>query len=261
MENFVTRILHLPPVVSEHGAALDNLLLYVHILMFALFIGWSAFFIYTIFRFSQKRNPKADYHGVKSHLTNYLEVAVAVIEAVLLVGFALPLWARGTSASKYPAEKDSTVIRVIGRQFNWMARYPGPDGVFGKGDIKFVTGENPLGVDASDPHSKDDVLVQSSEIYVPLGKPVIAHISSLDVFHCFAIKPMRVTQDAIPGLMIPVWFKPTQLGTYQINCAQLCGNGHSSMRGLFHVVTQEEFDAWLKKQPKMGAGAAANSYE
>ena len=91
MENFVTRILHLPPVVSEHGAALDNLLLYVHILMFALFIGWSAFFIYIIFRFSQKRNPKADYHGVKNHLTNYLEVAVAIIEAVLLVGFALPL--------------------------------------------------------------------------------------------------------------------------------------------------------------------------
>jgi len=92
-----------------------------------------------------------------------------------------------------------------------------------------------------------------------VDKPVIVHLSSLDVIHCFAIKPMRVTQDAIPGLSIPVWFKPTVLGTYQINCAQLCGIGHSKMQGLFHVVSQDDYAAWLKKQAKSGGGAA--SYE
>jgi cytochrome c oxidase subunit 2 len=259
METFVTQILHLPPVVAEHGTALDNLMLYVHLLMFLLLVGWSLFFGYTIYRFRQSKHPKADYHGVRSHASSYLEAAVALVEAVLLIGFAVPLWARGATASNFPAEKDATVVRVIGRQFNWIARYPGPDGVFGKGDPRLVSSENPLGVDPNDPKGKDDVVVQNSEMYVPLGKPVIAYIGSLDVIHCFAVKPMRVTQDAIPGLSIPVWFKPTQTGSYQINCAQLCGNGHSTMRGLLHVVKPEEFDAWIKKQAKSGAGGA--SYE
>lgn len=259
METFATKILHLPPVVSRHGPGLDNLMLYVHVLMFALLVGWSLFFLYTLYRFRATKQPKADHFGVRSHLSNYLEIGVALIEAVLLIGFAVPLWARAASVNKFPSEKEATVIRVIGRQFNWIARYPGPDGVFGKGDPRLVTTENPLGVDPKDPHTKDDILAEGSEIYVPLGKPVIAHITSLDVIHCFAIKPMRVTQDAIPGLSIPVWFDPTALGTFQINCAQLCGNGHSNMRGLFKVVTPEEYAAWLKKKGSASSGAA--SYE
>jgi cytochrome c oxidase subunit 2 len=259
MENFVTKILHLPPVAAEHGPGLDNLMFYVHLLMFALLVGWSVFFVYTIYRFRQRKNPKANHYGVRTHASTYLEAAVALVEAVLLIGFAVPLWARAASASNFPAEKDAVVVRVIGRQFNWVARYPGPDRVFGKGDPRLVTAENPLGTDPNDPNGKDDVVVQNSEMYVPLGKPVIAHIGALDVIHSFAVKPLRIAQDAIPGLSIPIWFKPTVPGSYQINCAQLCGNGHSTMRGLLHVVPPEEFDAWLKKQAKSGGGAA--SYE
>lgn len=259
MEQFIIKILHLPPNAAEHGPALDSLLFYIHLLMFVLFVGWSAFFLYTVWRFRQRRQAKADYHGVQSHASSYLEGAVAVVEGVLLVAFAIPLWARGASLANFPPEKDSTVVRVIGRQFNWLARYPGADGVFGKGDPKLLTPDNPLGVDPNDPQGKDDLLLQSSEVVVPVNKPVIAHISSLDVIHCFAVKPMRVTQDAIPGLSIPVWFTPTQVGTYQITCAQLCGNGHSSMRGLLRVLSAPDYEAWFKEKSKAPAGPV--SYE
>lgn len=259
METFITKLLHLPPVYSEHGQQVDTLLLYVHLLMFALFIGWSIFFLYTLWRFRIRRQPKADPAGVQGHMSSYLEAGVAAIEAFLLIGFAIPIWARGASVGNFPAEKDATVVRVIGRQFNWMARYPGPDGVFGKGDVKFVTAQNPLGIDPSDPAGKDDVVLESSEVVVPVDKPVIAHISSLDVIHSFSVKPLRITQDAIPGMSNPVWFKPTKPSTNQITCAQLCGNGHSQMRGLVKVLSRADYDAWLKEKYKVKAGPV--SYE
>lgn len=254
METYITKLLHLPPLYSEHGAEVDRLLLYVHVLMFALFIGWSIFFLYTLWRFRIRKNPAADPVGVKSHASSYLEVGVAAIEAFLLIGFAVPIWARGAAAGNFPAEKDATVIRVIGRQFNWMARYPGPDGVFGKGDAQYVSTQNPLGTDPNDPAGKDDVVLESNEVVVPVDKPVIAHISSLDVIHSFSVKTMRLTQDAIPGLSNPVWFKPTKPCTNQITCAQLCGNGHSQMRGLLKVLSRADYDAWLKEKYKAKAG-------
>lgn len=244
-----------PLIASEHGAGLDALTWYIHILMAALFVGWGLYFIYVLVRFRQSASPKADHTGVRSHFSTYVEVAVAVVEAALLIGFAVPLWAR--SVEKFPAEKESVVIRVTGRQFNWIARYPGKDGVFGKQDVKFVTGTNGLGVDFTDPAAKDDVSVQSSEVVVPVGTNVIIHLSSMDVIHSFKVFPMRVNQDAIPGMSVPVHFKPTKLGEYPINCAQLCGVGHSSMKGVLKVVAPAEFDAWLAKS----SGAAAGGFD
>ena len=120
--------------------------------------------------------------------------------------------------------------------------------------MNFVNSTNTFGVDPNDPKGKDDVVVMH-EMHVPVNKPVIAYVSSKDVIHSFKIIAMRVTQDAIPGMRIPVWFKPTQVGRYQINCAQLCGNSHSAMfAGSLVVQTQEEFDQWLAKQPTAGAG-------
>ena len=110
-----------------------------------------------------------------------------------------------------------------------------------------VSGENPLGVDTSDPNGKDDVVV-INDLVVPVDRDLIIDIMSLDVIHCFAIKPMRVTQDAIPGMRIPVWFKAVREGNYMIQCAQLCGNSHYAMRGNFSVVNQDDFDVWLAER-------------
>src|SRR6202040_3774558 len=140
--------------------------------------------------------------------------------------------------------------------------YSGKDGKFGGQDMRLVKQDNLFGVDPTDPNGKDDVQTLN-EIHVPLvagadgqNKPVIIYVSSKDVIHSFKVIAMRVTQDAIPGMRIPIWFQPTKVGRYQINCAQLCGNAHSAMSsGILVVESPEAFDAWLAKQ---GTGPAAS---
>jgi cytochrome c oxidase subunit 2 len=249
MREWFAKLLGMPPLASENGRDVDNLIIYVHWLMLALFIGWIIYFAYAVWRFSASRNPKADYVGVRNHASSYIELAVAGVEAVLLIFIAVPLWAK--AVDKFPAAKDSTVIQVVAQQFAWNARYAGPDGIFGRQDMKFVAMDNVFGVDPSDPNGKDDIQVLN-EIHVPVNKPVIIYLSSKDVIHSLKIIAMRVCQDAIPGLRIPVWFTPTQIGRFQINCAQLCGSGHASMTGGFLTVeSQTDFDKWLNsKTPK-----------
>jgi cytochrome c oxidase subunit 2 len=257
----MSKLLGLPVLASEHGAQVDKLIIYVHWLMIVLFVGWLAYFAYTLFRFHHSRNPKADYIGVRNHASNYIEGAVALVEGILLVAVAVPFWAR--AVDKFPKESESTRIQVVAQQFAWNVRYPGKDGVFGRQDMHYVAETNVFGVDPKDEHGKDDVQTLN-EIHVPLvkspdgnTKPVIIYISSRDVIHSFKIIAMRVCQDAIPGMRIPIWFRPTQEGRYQINCAQLCGNGHSGMAGGFLIVeSQAAFDKWLAS--KVGA---ATSFE
>src|SRR5437773_3393962 len=167
------KLLNLPFLASEHGKHVDDLIVYVHALMGALFVGWLAYFLFTIFRFRQSKHPKADYVGVKSHVSNYLEAGVALVEAILLIGFAVPLWAK--VVSQPPSEKDSTVIHVLAKQFNWNAHYAGVDGIMGKQDPALSTSSDPFGIDRKkDPNAKDDVAVQTI-IVVPVNKTVVAH--------------------------------------------------------------------------------------
>jgi len=245
----------LPVAASAHAAEVDHTMVLVHILMAVLFVGWIAFFLFALFRFRKGRNPVADYAGVKSHTSTYLEVAVAIAEAVLLVGFSIPLWAKRVDA--FPPEDGATVVRVVGEQFAWNVHYPGPDGKFGKTDIKLIDLQtNPLGLDRSDPDAKDDITTVN-QLHLPVGKPAIVKLSSKDVIHSFNLTEFRVKQDAIPGLVIPLWFMPTittddmraKLGeddfVYEIACAQLCGLGHYSMRGYVTIDTPEQYQAWI----------------
>src|ERR1019366_3239701 len=109
--------LKMPELASKHGADVDKLIIYIHWLMIALFVGWIVYFFYAIYRFHHKRNPKADYVGVKSHASSYDEVAVAAVEGVILICLAIPLWAR--AVDEFPAEKDSTVVQIVAQQFGW----------------------------------------------------------------------------------------------------------------------------------------------
>jgi len=249
---FFSKLLFLPEVASAHGKGLDELLIYVHLLMAALFVGWLAFFVVAVFKHRKSANPKADYVGARSHFSTYAEIGVAAIEGLLLLGFAVPLWAN--SVDRFPEEKDATVIQIMGQQFAWNAHYAGPDNKWGKQDVKFASSTNPFGLDSGDAGAKDDITCLREKFLVPVGKEVICKISSMDVIHCFKLPTMRVTQDAIPGMSIPVHFKPTKVGDYTITCAQLCGNLHSTMRGEFKVVEQAEFDKWFAEKAKAGGG-------
>lgn len=250
--------LGLPEVASSHGAALDQINVYVHWLMLVLFIGWGAFFLYLLVRFRRGRNPRADYAGVQTKAPKWLEGGVALVEAILLVAFSIPLWSERVDA--FPAEGESTVVRVVGEQFAWNVHYPGPDGVFGATRVELVDTEtNPLGLNREDPAAADDVTTINN-LYLPVDKPVIVQLSSKDVIHSFMLNEMRVKQDAIPGVMIPVHFVPTvttaemrehrddDTANYEIACAQLCGLGHFRMRGFLHILPQDEFDSWIDEQ-------------
>jgi cytochrome c oxidase subunit 2 len=240
------KLLGLPEVASAHGNKVNDFIVYVHWLMIVLFVGWLIYFLFTLYHFRRSRTPKANYFGVRHHGSTYLEAAVVAVEAFLLLFLAVPLW--GRVVGEFPKESESTVIQIVAQQFAWNARYAGPDGEFGAQDMKFVSNDNLFGVDPSDPKGKDDVQVLN-EIHVPVDKPVICNVSSKDVIHSFRIMAMRATQDAIPGMRIPVWFKPTKIGTYQIYCAQLCGNGHASMAGGRLVVeSEQDFKRWLAKK-------------
>ena len=235
----------MPIDVSEHGKALDQLNIIVHWLMLLLFVGWTLYFIYVIFRFRQSRQPRADYHGTKSHFGTYVEVGVIIAEIVLLAGFSIPLWSQWTD--EFPPEEESVIVRVVAEQFAWNFHYSGPDGVFGDTLPELIDVEtNPLGLDREDPNAKDDVIVK--RLYLPVDQPVITHLTSKDVIHSFGIPAMRVKQDIIPGSSIPVTFKPIETGKFLIACSQLCGVSHFSMRGFIEVLTQEEFAQWMQKE-------------
>jgi cytochrome c oxidase subunit II len=241
----INELLGQPPNVSAHGYQIDHILEFCHWFMGALFLGWSAYFAYVLIRFHQSRHPKADHEGVRSGISTHLEFAVVLIEAVLLVGFAVPLWAK--RVNEFPDTKDAILVHAVGQQFNWTFHLPGPDGVFGKRNADLVTPSNPLGRDPSDPAGKDDLVVLG-ELHVPVNRSVIIEVSSKDVIHNFALPSMRIAQDAIPGSIIPMWFKPLKTGTYEVVCGQLCGLGHYSMKGSLVVDTPQDYQTWLKEQ-------------
>jgi cytochrome c oxidase subunit 2 len=238
------------PNAAEHGFLIDHMLEFCHWFMLLLFVGWSAFFAFTLIRFHKSRHPKADYHGVRTHASTHLEFMVVLIEAVLLLGFAIPLW--GNRVSEFP-KKDAVTVRVVAQQFAWNFHYPGPDGVFGRQNANLISASNQLGIDPSDPASKDDITALN-EFHLPFNRNVIFQITSKDVIHSVSLHQMRIGQDAIPGTMIPMWFKPTKPGEYELICAQLCGSGHYSMRAVMKVESQEEFQAWLKETAQLSGG-------
>jgi len=267
----MTEWLGMPPLATAHGAQIDNLIGWIHIFMLILFVGWGGFFLYAIIRFRKSRNPVADYRGVTSHRSTYLEVAVVVVETVLLIGFAIALWSARVDA--LPQENEALVVQVTGEQFAWNVHYPGADRVFGRTDISLLDLQsNPLGLDRNDPAAKDDITTVN-QLFLPVNRPIIVRLRSKDVIHSFGVPEFRVKQDAIPGLTIPIWFIPTittadmrtQLGNpefqYEIACAQLCGLGHAKMRGFVTVQSAEEFQKWMDDTVAEQAGAANNPFQ
>jgi cytochrome c oxidase subunit 2 len=250
----INEFLGQPPNAAEHGFQIDHILEFAHWFMGALFVGWSLYFLFVLFRFHKSRHPAADHYGVKTGISTHLEFSVVLIEAVLLLGFAIPLWAK--RVNQFPDTKDAILVHVTGQQFNWTFHLPGPDGKFGRRNIELVSNSNPLGLDPNDPAGKDDIVVPS-ELHVPVDRPVIIELSSKDVIHNFALPAMRIAQDAIPGSLIPMWFRPIKTGTYEVICGQLCGLGHYSMKGTVVVDTAADYQAWLKERAELSGGAAA----
>ena len=235
-----------PPDISVDGHKIDTLINVVHWFMAALFVGWGVFFIYCLVRYRQRAGHKATHEDVKAKPAKVIELAVVAFEGVLLLGFSIPIWA--SVKNELPRPTDNPLrIRVVAEQFAWNFHYPGADGLFGRTGPRFIdAATNPVGIDPDDPNGEDDVF--SGALNLPVDRPIICEISSKDVIHSFSVPVLRVKQDAIPGMRIPVWFQAKQTGTYQVACAQLCGNNHYKMSAPMVVRTPAAFEAWLEEK-------------
>lgn len=269
----------LPLNASAHGGEIDATLGWLHLIMIVLFVGWGTFFLFVLWRFRRKRNPQADPVGVKNHSISLgVEVGVAVAEAVILIGLSIPLWAE--RVTQMPEDADRVVVRVVAQQFAWNLHYPGPDGLFGRADPAMISQTNPIGLDRTSPNGADDI-VSINWLHLPKGRQAVLHLSSMDVIHSFALTEMRVKQDCIPGMSIPIWFEPTLTTeemrdqkiaagdwpeerraflNYEIACAQLCGLGHYQMRGFLEVMEPEAFDEWVVAQSAKAAESGEDEF-
>ena len=188
-------------------------------------------------------------HGQKvefSHGNNTLEYLWTSVTAILFVGLGLlggKAWANGRIV---PVKPGAIRIEVTEDQFVFNFRYPGPDGKFGRLDPKQINASlgNPIGIDASDPAGADDLVVPT--LTVPVNQEVELLIRSEDVIHSFFVRELRLQQDAVPGLVVPVHFTADKIGQYEIVCTQLCGLGHSNMHSYLNVVSADDYAAFLK---------------
>ena len=171
--------------------------------------------------------------------------------AVTLIFFWFNISGDHLWSSMLPAQKEAgqIIVEVTGTQFQWYFRYPGSDGIFGRTDAqKFARAAegNPLGMDPADPAGRDDII--STSMVVPVAHPVQLHLRAQDVIHSLFIPAMRFKQDTVPGMEIVSHFTPTQIGNYELACAELCGLGHYRMRATVRVLSDNDFQKWLKAQ-------------
>jgi cytochrome c oxidase subunit 2 len=237
----------MPELASRHGAGIDAMLNYLFVTVGALFlIGYCALaaLIWRGVR-RDRIGPRLPSRRTELVLSGALGLTMALVAEGGVLAIGMPVWAEYFDAAPTP---DAVQIEVTAQQFMWNVRYPGADGVFGRTQASLIDdATNPIGLDRADPAGKDDVLTLN-EIAVPVNRPVRIRLHAKDVIHSFFLPNFRVKQDAVPGMSPEVVFVPTRTGNYELACAELCGLAHYRMRGFFNVVTQAEFDAWLRAQ-------------
>ena len=171
-------------------------------------------------------------------------IGLTTLGIVSMLAPGLVVWAKFVNVPDEAAE-----VEVVSQQWHWSYRFPGKDGVLGTVNSRFVDDTNPFGMNPDDPHGKDDVLVASQEVHLPIGKPVKMLLRSKDVLHNFAIAEMRVKMDMVPGMVPYMWFTPTRTGKFDVLCQELCGTGHFTMRGRLVVEDEGAFGTWLAGHP------------
>jgi cytochrome c oxidase subunit 2 len=235
----------LPAAASAHAASLDEVLKAVHLHMAVQAIAWGAFFVFCLIKFRRRAGHAASHQGVRPALPVLAIALVIVGDAALVATSALPAWF--SRSAPPPAMPEPIEVRVSAEQFAWNIQYPGPDRTFGRTSPALISASNPLGIDRTDPAAADDVGLINS-LMLPVGHPVIVHLTARDVIHSFTLNEMRVKQDAVPGLVVRTWFTPTVTGKWEIACSQLCGLGHYRMRGDYAVMTEDEWNRWLASE-------------
>lgn len=208
-----------------------------------VFVVVNSFMAYAVIRFRYNKNRRSEYEPENKKLELWLTGLTSVGVAAMLAP-GLFVWAEFVTVPD-----DAHEVEVVSQQWHWSFRFPGEDGTFGAVESRYVSDENPFGMEKDDPYGQDDVLIFSPIVHLPIDQPVKTLLRSKDVLHDFAVAQFRVKMDMVPGLVTYLWFTPTKLGEYEILCEELCGVGHHTMRGMVVIDEQQDFDAWLDEQP------------
>jgi cytochrome c oxidase subunit II len=240
---FAAHLFPPPPPITSTAVLVDqqyDLTLYVAGVVFVLAqLGLA----YALLRFRDR--------GQRVNFTRgNVAMEIAWTSVTLLVFLGLAIAGRNAWAQvRYtPPDPGAIQIEVTTTQFVYTFRYPGADGKFGRLDPSLVNAPagNPLGLDPNDPAGRDDIVVPA--LTVPVNHPVELLLRSQDVVHNFFVRELRLQQDSVPGMMVPVHFTPNRIGQYEIVCTQLCGLGHYKMRSFLNVVSQSDYEHFLKQQ-------------
>jgi cytochrome c oxidase subunit II len=222
----------LDPSFSTYGPDIDRLYYIILFITGAVFVLTQGALVYFLIRFRNRDGQKAAYeHG--SVRAEVIWTAVPFVIVIALGLMSRATWNQIKDPSSFP--DDAYEVLVTARQFEWVATYPGADGVLGTGDDFSVL----------------------NRLEIPANRPVIVHLEADDVIHSFFVPRFRVKQDAVPGMSIPIWFEVTEPGEYELACAELCGIGHYRMGGMVVAHAPEDFDAWLEERIAARAGIDA----
>lgn len=237
------------PLASNWGY-MDTTIIITFWITGVAYVAILLFMAYCVFRFRHRKGIRAAYNPENKKLEWWLTIGTAVGVAGMLAP-GLIVWNDFITVPKEAAR-----VEVLGQQWMWSFRLPGKDGVLGASDTRNVSVDNPLGLDPSDRHGDDDILIQGDALHLPIGQPVKLSLRSIDVLHDFYVPQFRAKMDGVPGMVTYFWFTPTQTGTYEALCAELCGVGHHTMRGSVVVEDEAAYQEWLKKQPTFKQVAA-----
>ena len=235
----------LTPRASNWGSIDDALIITLYICAIA-FVALNLFLAYTLLRYRHRTGASAHYEPENSKLERRLTIWTGLgIAGMLAPG--LIAWNEYVTVPK-----DAAVIEATGQQWQWGFRFPGADGVLGTAAVAHISADNPFGINPRDPYGRDDIVVETNELHMPIGKPVKMVLRSKDVLHDFYVPQFRAKMDLVPGIVTYFWLTPTRTGSFEILCAELCGVGHHMMRGTVVVEPQKKFDEWMAQQMTFG---------
>ena len=244
---FMSKIWWFPPAITDFGHEIDDQFFRTFVITGVVFVLAQFGLAYAIYRFRDHGQKATYFEG-----NNTMEVVWTLATVVLFVG--LGLYARSAWAQVHfiGAAPGALRIEVTAQQFAWNFHYAGADGQMGRTKPERVSAStgNPIGLDQTDPASKDDIV--SPTIAVPAGREVELVLLSQDVTHSFYVRELRLKQDLVPGMEIHMHFTATVPGDYELACAELCGLGHYRMHSMLSVMSEADFEKWMKDQ------AAAN---
>ena len=207
-----------------------------------VFVAVCLFMVYCVFKFSYKEGRKAEYKPEDKKLEFHL-TWLTTLGVVVMLAPGLVVWHKYVNVPK-----EALNVEVVAYQWGWKYRLPGEDGILGKTDIKFVSSENPFGLNLDDPNGKDDLLVDDGDLHLQINKPVKFLLRSLDVLHNFYVPQFRGKMDMVPGLVTFYWLTPIRTGDFEVLCAEYCGTGHYAMRGRVFVDEEKKYNQWLAQQ-------------